>query len=220
MTPTESVPYTDNTRRGRKSRDPLSLEGAIIWAAVAHDGQRRANGTPYILHPLRVMLAVSSNAQRAAVLHDVLEDTDQGLPGALDEVSAEAVVALTRDSGDPYESYIDDIASHPGPAGEIAREVKVADLRDNLMSDPGNMKLARLIRLKDRYTAALEVLGNAEPTPTRQCKFCGSAFGYGECCPDCWSLCTCPWEHGMGPNLKCPIHGLLEFRIPLYRGTH
>lgn len=199
--------------------DILTLEQAVAWAADAHAGQKRASGNPYIVHPLRVMLSVSSTARIAAVLHDVLEDTDAGLPPNIDEDSAEAVHTLTRFPDDPYDAYVDDIASAPGVAGRIAREVKMADIRDNLMSDPGTLSVGRLITLRERYLRALEILNEAAPAPTQECKFCGSAYDYGECCPDCRRRCTCPWEQGMGPNLRCPIHGLLQHRMPLYKGT-
>jgi hypothetical protein len=55
------------------------LERAIEVAVVCHAGQVDKNGEAYILHPLRVMLAVregggSLEQQAAAVLHDVIED--------------------------------------------------------------------------------------------------------------------------------------------------
>ncbi|MBP8277859.1 MAG: HD domain-containing protein [Propionivibrio sp.] len=53
-----------------------SLEHAIALAASAHSGQVDKAGQPYILHPLRLMLAVTTPDERmAAVLHDVVEDT-------------------------------------------------------------------------------------------------------------------------------------------------
>jgi (p)ppGpp synthase/HD superfamily hydrolase len=61
------------------SKDADALERAITLACWAHRGQRYPSpeAEPYILHPLRVMLAVQgSRAQMAAVLHDVIEDTE------------------------------------------------------------------------------------------------------------------------------------------------
>jgi GTP diphosphokinase / guanosine-3',5'-bis(diphosphate) 3'-diphosphatase len=53
-----------------------TLETAIALAAAAHAGQTDKAGQPYILHPLRVMLCMQTNAERmVAVLHDVVEDT-------------------------------------------------------------------------------------------------------------------------------------------------
>ena len=52
-----------------------TLERAIIIAAEAHAGVRDKAGAPYILHPLRMMLGLSSPDERiVAVLHDVCED--------------------------------------------------------------------------------------------------------------------------------------------------
>jgi (p)ppGpp synthase/HD superfamily hydrolase len=52
-----------------------SLERAIAIAAEAHTGQVDKAGAPYVLHPLRMLLSLSSNDERiVAVLHDVCED--------------------------------------------------------------------------------------------------------------------------------------------------
>ena len=54
---------------------PGSLERAIEIALIAHAGQTDKAGAPYILHPLRVMLAQTTDIARiAGVLHDVVED--------------------------------------------------------------------------------------------------------------------------------------------------
>ena len=108
-----------------------TLERAIEIAAKAHAGQVDKAGAPYVFHPLRMMLAVSSpEARMAAVLHDVVEDTDvtfeqlqaEGFPTPV----LEAVEALTRREGEDYEVFIRRVAPNP-----VAREVKLADLRDN-----------------------------------------------------------------------------------------
>lgn len=57
------------------------VERALIFAAVAHKGQlRKGLDEPYINHPAGVMedaiaVGLSVDAQVAAVLHDVVEDT-------------------------------------------------------------------------------------------------------------------------------------------------
>src|SRR5207245_1920141 len=54
----------------------VTLERAIQIAASAHQRQFDQGGSPYFLHPLRVMLRLKSEPDRiVAVLHDVLEDT-------------------------------------------------------------------------------------------------------------------------------------------------
>src|SRR5687767_619224 len=108
------------------------LELAIRIAVEAHRGQRDRSGAPYVLHPLRVMLRVQTEAERmAAMLHDVVEDTALTLDdlrghGFPDEVVA-AVDHLTRREGQPYEEHIERAAAHP-----VARRVKIADLEDNM----------------------------------------------------------------------------------------
>src|SRR3954468_1175894 len=64
-----------------------TLERAIVIAAEGHAGVKDKGGAPYILHPLRMMLALSSPDDRiVAVLHDVCEDC----PGwTLDRLKAE-----------------------------------------------------------------------------------------------------------------------------------
>ena len=58
------------------------LVKAISFAAKTHQGIcRKGTNTPYILHPLEAAAIVSSmtddiEVMAAAVLHDVLEDTD------------------------------------------------------------------------------------------------------------------------------------------------
>ena len=55
---------------------------AIVFAVQAHDGMRRkASQTPYILHPMEAAVIVGTMTDdphliAAAVLHDVVEDTD------------------------------------------------------------------------------------------------------------------------------------------------
>lgn len=51
------------------------LNRAIEIATLAHAGQVDKGGAPYIMHPIRVMLAMDTEEARiVAVLHDVLED--------------------------------------------------------------------------------------------------------------------------------------------------
>jgi (p)ppGpp synthase/HD superfamily hydrolase len=108
------------------------LEEAIRIALEAHRGQKDRAGAPYVLHPLRVMLRLRTDAERmAAVLHDVVEDTawtldDLRARGFPDEV-LEAVDRLTHRPGEAYDAAVERAAAHP-----VARRVKLADLEDNL----------------------------------------------------------------------------------------
>lgn len=108
------------------------LDRAICIASEAHSGQTRWDGSPYILHPLRVMAAVESPQEKiVAVLHDVVEDTEVTFSDLAAEGFSNSLLVplriLTREDEDDYETYIEDIKPH-----HLAREVKKADLRDNL----------------------------------------------------------------------------------------
>ena len=124
-----------------------SLERAIEIAATAHAGQLDRSGQPYVLHPLRVMLAVNSEHERmAAVMHDVVEDSaityddliNEGFPTEV----VEAVRLLTRAKG---ASRID--AARKAVRNPVARAVKLADVIDNSdltrIPSPSEKDLAR-----------------------------------------------------------------------------
>ncbi|MCA0359931.1 MAG: bifunctional (p)ppGpp synthetase/guanosine-3',5'-bis(diphosphate) 3'-pyrophosphohydrolase [Armatimonadetes bacterium] len=60
--------------------DSTLIERAVRLADLAHEGQLRKSGEPYIVHPLHVAkivaeLGMDSESVVAAILHDVLEDT-------------------------------------------------------------------------------------------------------------------------------------------------
>jgi hypothetical protein len=138
-------------------RHELRLADAVAFATDAHSGKiyRGYEGRPdeeYIRHPMRVMRAVSREAQVVAVLHDCMEDAGR-LPDWLTPLEREALDLLTRRKGsETYEEYIARIANSAGEAKAIAREVKLADLRDHLAHDPPPA-------LRMRYLAALAALG-------------------------------------------------------------
>ncbi len=109
-----------------------TVADAVALAAEKHRNAVDKGGAPYILHPLRVMLAMSTDeARRVAVLHDVLEDTDitpdelrrRGYP----QREVTAIVALTKRPGEDYAAFIERVR-----LDELAATVKRADLLDNM----------------------------------------------------------------------------------------
>jgi (p)ppGpp synthase/HD superfamily hydrolase len=137
-----------------------TVEDAIALAARLHSGARYPSpeAEPYIFHPLRVMLRFSDpDDQMAAVLHDVVEDTEITLDdlrraGYRPEVVS-AIDALTRRRHESYEQYIDRVGLNP-----IARRIKLVDVEENLANNrrspdaPGNADRIR------RYEVALDRL--------------------------------------------------------------
>ncbi|PNA04015.1 MULTISPECIES: HD domain-containing protein [unclassified Pseudomonas] len=108
-----------------------TLERAIAIAATAHAGQVDKGGAPYILHPLKVMLRMSSLEERiVAVLHDVVEDCGISLEDLRKEGFSEAILSaiesVTKVPGESYEDFVERAAQNP-----IGRVVKLADLEEN-----------------------------------------------------------------------------------------
>ena len=125
-----------------------TIERAIEIAASAHAGQFDKAGQPYILHPLRVMLRVSSpSEQMTAVLHDVVEDTDVTLQQLQEEGFSVAVLAavdaLTKRPGESRMEAAQRAALDP-----IALVVKLADNAENMdlgrIANPTEKDFARM----------------------------------------------------------------------------
>ncbi|MDP5228121.1 MULTISPECIES: HD domain-containing protein [Arthrobacter] len=149
--------------------DHRLVELADEVAEQAHLGQTDKAGLPYIEHPRRVERHLVRlypdapvEARAAALLHDVVEDTEVTLAvlrslGFPDDVVT-AVDAVTKRSGEAKEDYFARIR-----ADRLAPMVKRADLADN--TDPARMALlpedAR-VRLTAKYAAAAELLGESE----------------------------------------------------------
>ncbi|MFJ4192732.1 HD domain-containing protein [Pseudomonas sp. NPDC089534] len=132
-----------------------TLERAIAIAATAHAGQVDKGGAPYILHPLKVMLRMSSLEERiVAVLHDVVEDCDVSLDDLRKEGFSETVLtaieSVTKVAGESYEDFIERVALNP-----IGRAVKLADLEENSdlsrIASPGWEDLERI----EKYRRAI-----------------------------------------------------------------
>jgi (p)ppGpp synthase/HD superfamily hydrolase len=142
-----------------------NIEKAISIALRAHAGQVDKSGAPYILHPLRLMLRMKSEAEMmAAVLHDVLEDgpgwTDERLRAeGIPEDVIEIVGFLTKTAEEEhdYDLFINRVAQHPA-----ATRVKLADLEDNMnlgrISQPTAKDLARV----EKYRKAHAFLSSGE----------------------------------------------------------
>ena len=136
---------------------PLTKKAMII-AFNAHKDQLDKSGIPYIYHPVHLAEQMDDEESTcAALLHDVVEDTEmtfddltrEGFP----ESVIEALKLLTHAEGVPYMDYIALAKQNP-----IAKKVKLADLKHN--SD-----LSRLDRVDDyallrveKYRKAIDFL--------------------------------------------------------------
>jgi len=137
------------------------LEKAICIAAQAHEEQRDKAGAPYILHPLRVMMKMETEAEQiTAVLHDVVEDTDWTMERLLQEgfhgEILDALECLTRQDGEDYGKFIERVKRNP-----LAIKIKIADLEDNLDVSRLNDVTADDAKRLEKYQQALRMLANS-----------------------------------------------------------
>jgi hypothetical protein len=125
-------------------RAPVNLARAQLLATRAHRGQLQPTGEALIAHVRRVAEATPESARSVAWLHEVFEWTSVSEEkllsyGASDD-ELRALRLLTRTLGGSSESgylaHVTMIARASGPAGVLARTVKVSDLEDRL-SHPG-----------------------------------------------------------------------------------
>jgi len=129
--------------------DDELITKALVHASRAHRGQRDKRGRPYIKHVTEVSAAVDHEGTYpivVALLHDVLEDTEDTDLSAYPTQIQEAIHAITRKVGETYADYIERVAKNP-----LARLVKLADLRLNHATAPNKS-------LKERYARAIKRL--------------------------------------------------------------
>ena len=73
-----------NSENKNESKNSVLIADAFKLAFKAHDGQLRASGEPYIIHPVAVAdllkeIGASPSVIAAGLLHDVVEDTSISL---------------------------------------------------------------------------------------------------------------------------------------------
>ena len=130
-----------------RSYSPI-LDRALALAATAHrTQQRKGSGVPYIAHPAHVAIILikhdfPEDAVIAAVLHDVVEDTEVTAAQVLAEFGA-AVAGLVERVSErkhvdgvklPWLARKKDLIARLGDAGFLAAAVKSADALHNCQS--------------------------------------------------------------------------------------
>lgn len=106
---------------------------AISITAKAFENVLDKGGHPYVMHCIRVMMDTKGDEEIkcAAVMHDLIEDTDYTLEDLrklkFSEKTCRLVDLLTRRVGEPYEDFIKRISIDPD-----ASEIKRKDIKDNL----------------------------------------------------------------------------------------
>ena len=135
---------------------------AFELASTAHEGQVDKAEKNYIYHPLNVAAQCDGNisAMIVALLHDVAEDTDFSVEDLQEKIpltdeEVHALKLLTHDEKVPYFDYVAGIK-----ANELARQVKVADLKHNsdLSRIPVETRTEKDLRRLEKYQRALKIL--------------------------------------------------------------
>ena len=123
------------------------IDTAARIAAIAHKNQRRRqNDIPYIMHPTSVALLLSQHGfpdavVAAALVHDVLEDTDfpeEELRTAMGEEVMAIVDAVTNDDSLPWEEkklkYIETVRAGGDGIKAVATADKIHNMKDLITS--------------------------------------------------------------------------------------
>src|SRR5271156_2296427 len=141
-----------------KPEDVERLETAYHFSEVAHNGQYRESGDPYISHPLAVasilaQLHLDPQALTAALLHDVMEDTTI--------TKAE----IGKKFGKPVADLVDGVSKLDKIEFETHEEAQAENFRKMLLAMARDVRVI-LIKLADRLHNMRTL--DAVPLPKRQ----------------------------------------------------
>ena len=132
---------------------------AYLFGAEAHEGQHRMSGEPYIYHPIAVAkilaeMHMDASGIIAAILHDVIEDTETAKEQIREEFSGEIAELVDGVS----KLTLIDFKSHAEAQAENFRKMLLAMARDIRVI---------LIKLADR-THNMRTLGPMRPEKRRR----------------------------------------------------
>ena len=124
----------------------------------AHHGQVDKGGLPYIFHPMHLAEAMEDEISCcAALLHDVVEDTDVTMEDLAKEFPDEVIEVLkllTHPKEVPYFDYVRNIKGNP-----IAVKIKLADIAHNSdQSRCPNLTREQLAYFQSKYQKARAIL--------------------------------------------------------------
>ncbi len=115
---------------------------AYQFGAEAHEGQRRASGEPYIQHPIQVAkilaeMHLDHQSIVAAILHDVIEDTDTAKP------------QIAKQFGNEVAELVDGVSKLTQISFESRAEAQAENFRKMLMAMARDIRVI-LVKLADR----------------------------------------------------------------------
>lgn len=142
---------------------PLTNKAMKI-AYAAHHGQLDYNGIPYIFHPIHLAEQMDDEISCcAALLHDVVEDTEVTMEELAQEFPEEVIRVLkllTHEKGVDYFEYVRAIKADP-----MAIKIKLADLAhngDQTRCVGSGLPEERLAYWRQKYARAKAILTEGE----------------------------------------------------------
>lgn len=154
--------------KASKNNLPLLLN-AISLSARAHEGQyRKDRKTPYAAHVFRVCLTLrhvfgieDEKILAAAVLHDVIEDTDKDFDDIEERFGCDVakwVALMSKDKRLPEDECEAAYAKQLANAPDEVKLIKLADIHDNLLdaSSAESSQLTKTVRKTGRYLEAIK----------------------------------------------------------------
>jgi GTP pyrophosphokinase len=148
----------ERVRRIRPTADLELIEHAYHFADWAHSGQTRLSGEPYITHPWNVALIVADMGLddpsiAAALLHDVVEDTEVEM------------ATITQEFGKEVAQLVEGVTKLRRLQFHTLRQEQVENLRKVLVAMAQDVRVI-LIKLADR----LHNLRTLDPLPEEKRK--------------------------------------------------
>ena len=156
-------------------KDTPLINKAKMLAGKAHEGQfRKYSGMPYIVHPIEVATIVqevehSDEMIAAALLHDVVEDTDYSFEDIAKEVSQEVAglvkgltdVSTPEDGNRAVRKAID--KDHLAKQNAEVQTIKLADVISNSKDIKANDPKFAKVYIEE-MKALLKVLTKGDKT--------------------------------------------------------
>jgi len=149
------------------------IESGFELASLSHQGQKRASGEEYIIHPIEVSLktaeiGLDAKAVTAALLHDTVEDTSTDLKTVKKKFGDEVtflVNALTKVNVIHLQSDEKTVESARKMFLAISRDIRVVIIK--LLDRLHNMQTISALPERDRKRISLETLEIYAPLADR-----------------------------------------------------
>jgi len=142
-----------------KPEDVAAVESALAFSAAAHQGQTRQSGEPYVSHPIAVAriltpLHMDTQAIIAALLHDVVEDTDIHIED------------VAKEFGKPVAEMVEGLSKLDKLQFGTQEDAQAENFRKMLMAMARDVRVI-LIKLADRLHN-MRTLGAVSPEKSQR----------------------------------------------------